>query len=463
MNLDLNILKAISTNKTLAQEFVYECNSNLFDIEYWAFAQSLIKYIQSYKDIPTLRVLKEKNSKNEKLCETIDKVWSKLEKINYDEKEFKHDLNLLKTRFANTQLSSLREKLNNSEDLYSNLDLIKHTLNNVSGINRKKSFTKKTLKDSVSSFMEKYNAKLEARKNGLDVLEGIPTKYSALDDYTGGLRDGEFLLICGESNSGKSMLLMNIALQMWMQNNTIDSVNFTEGNNVLYFSLEMPFDMCFNRVLAKLADVPSKKIKSATLSSEEKNRVKKALDFIKRFPFQFEIIDIPRGVTIEVIENIFEETKTNFKPKVVGIDYLGLMDLENSGNMDDWLKLGYISEKVHEFGRVHEVIMLSAVQLNRVKPTKDTDEKIGMHRIGRSSLIVTNANIAVQIHTRQNESQYPDMEYFVIKNRDGQLGKGQLIKKLECGSLIDSKLENEFTEIGDLSSYMEDLQGFGDI
>lgn len=459
MNLDLNILKAITTNKNLAQDFIYECDANLFAPEYWGFANVLIKYIQSTKDIPSLRVLKEKNKK---LADTIDKIWSKLDQTNYDTKDFKHDLNLLKERFAAKQLNDLKDNLNSSENILGSLGKIKNTLNTVNGLSRKKSFEKRTLKDAVNLFTEKYNAKLEARKNGKELLDGIKTGYSAFDEYTGGLQDGEFLLICGESNSGKSMLLMNMSIQLWLQNNTIDSTVFSEGQNILYFSLEMPFEACFNRVLARLAQVQSNKLKKANLNSDERARVKKALDFIKAYPYQFEIIDIPRGVTVETIENIYEETKQSFVPKVVSIDYLGLMDLENANGMDDWLKLGHISAGVHEFGRVHKVIVLSAVQLNRVKPTKETEEKIGMHRIGRSSLIVTNANIAVQIHTRQNEQNYTDMEYYIIKNREGQLGKGVLIKKLDCGTLIDSKLDidNEFTDISDISGYSENLIGF---
>jgi len=461
MNLDLNILKAICSNKNLAQDFLYECNVNFFETEYFSFASTVLKYISANKDVPTLRVLKER-IKNEKLVETIEKTWNKLETIQYNEKEFKHDLEKIKQRYASNKLEALKEELLNSTDALSSLPKIKSVVNEVNSLNRKKAFEKKSLKDSISTFTEKYNAKLEARKNGKELNDSVKTGYSAFDEYTNGLQDGEFVLICGESNSGKSMLLMNMSIQMWLQNNTIDSVDFTEGSNVLYFSLEMPLEPCFHRVLARLANVETKKLKNASLNKEEQLRVKKALDFIKRYPYQFEIVDAPRGVTVEVIESIYEETKSSFLPRVVSIDYLGLMDYENDKGMDDWLKLGKISEGVHEFGRVHKLIVLSAVQLNRVKPTKDTEEKIGMHRIGRSSLIVTNANIAVQIHTRQNESQYTDMEYFIIKNREGQLGKGSLLKNLSCGTLLDNKLEFEesFIDANDLSEYMEDLQGF---
>jgi replicative DNA helicase len=153
---------------------------------------------------------------------------------------------------------------------------------------------------------------------------------------------------------------------------------------------------------------------------------------------------------MESLELIYEEAKAHYDPKIIVIDYLGLMDYDGA-DLDDWLKLGKIAEKIHEFARVHNVIVLSAVQLNRSKGGKELEDKIGLHRIGRSALIMQNANIAVQIETRSNEKQYPDMYYHLIKNRDGELGKGKLLKNLACGTLLDDRMEEDDTEF-----YMRD-------
>jgi replicative DNA helicase len=229
-----------------------------------------------------------------------------------------------------------------------------------------------------------------------------------------------------------------------MQENTIDMTdNFGPGQHVLYFSLEMPFKPCLNRVLARMSGNPSKKIRNASLTPDEAVKLKKSLKFINNYPYQFEIVDIPRGATMGSLELIYEEAKVNYDPKVIIIDYMGLMSFEGP-EMDDWLKLGKISEKIHEFARVHNVTVLSAVQLNRSKG-KDAEEKIGLHRIGRSALIMQNANIAIQIETRPNEKDYPDMKYHLIKNRDGEMGGGTIIKNLSCGTLIDQKAEEDPT------------------
>jgi replicative DNA helicase len=446
-DLDLSILRSITTNKKHALDFANEFDAKLFNPDTWNFAHLVIGYVKTYKELPTLRVITEKLSKgnNEKLIESVTKIWDQLEKIDYNDREFKHDLEKLKKRYAEKQISSIKDALVKFEpgsmDVTKAVAELQKTVQNIKSLSQVKTYERKTLKEAVPEFRDEYQAKIE----NPEFDSGLMTGYSYLDRVTDGLRAGELLLIGGESGAGKSMLLMNMALQMWLEKNNLDTPDgqFVGGNSVLYFSLEMPFKPCRNRVLARLSNNPAKKIRAATLNQDEANKLKKALRFATRYPHQFEIVDIPRGATMESLELIFEEAKTLYDPKIVVIDYLGLMSYDGP-EMDDWLKLGKIAEKVHEFARVHNCTVLSAVQLNRGKGTKEED-KIGLHRIGRSALIMQNANIAVQIETRSNEKEYPDMKYHVIKNRDGELGGAKLIKQLAYGTLLDEKIEEDPT------------------
>lgn len=460
-NLDLNILKAILTNKKNAIDFVADNDAKLFESEVWSFANIILGYIKTFKDVPTLRVIIDRlaKSSNAKLTEYIENTWKEIEKVNYDTTEYKYDLEKLKKRYAEKAMLELRDKMSVLEpgkfDISKQLDDIQKVSQNIKSLYQLKAYERMTLKDAVPQFIEEYNAKRE----DASFDRGLLTGYSYLDFVTDGLRAGELVLIGGESGGGKSMLLMNMAIQMWLQGNTSDmESDFKPGNDVLYFSLEMPFKPCLNRVLSRLANVPSKKVRNAKLNKEDTGKMLKSLNFIKKYPNQFEIIDIPRGATMENMEVIFEEAKAKFNPKIVVIDYLGLMEYSGA-DMDDWLKLGKIAERVHEFARVHNLIVLSAVQLNRGKGGKEAEEKIGLHRIGRSALIMQNANIAVQIETRPNEKQYPDMYYHIIKNRDGELGKGRIIKNLGCGTLIDDPVEitdtYEIFDPDDISEKME--------
>lgn len=469
-NLDLNILKIIISNKKYAIDFTNECDAKLFESNFWNFANLAISYIKLFKEVPTLRVLIDKASKNDNLINHINEIWKKISDHQYDEKEYKHDLAKIKSRYADRELSKLSEKLakavdGDKIDIETQLSEINKSIFNIKSLNQTKSYGRKTLKESVEEFRDEFNAKIQ----NPDFDRGIMTGYSALDEATGGLRPSELILLGGESGAGKSMFLMNIALQIWMQNNTIEMhQNFNKGYNVVYFSLEMPFKPCRNRVYSRLAGIPSKLIREPIskdgkmkLSSEQRLKLKIALQFIKNYPYQFEIVDIPRGATAEQIEILFEEAKVKYNPDIVVIDYLGIMDDDSKD--DDWLKLGKITGKVHELCRVHNTTILTAVQLNRAKGGgKDSEDRVGMHRIGRSALIMTHANVGIQIETRLNEKDYPDMIYHLIKVRDGGQGKGKLIKNLSCGTLLDDKAsykENdtgyEFTDIDDISEKIE--------
>jgi replicative DNA helicase len=471
-NLDLNILKVLLTHKRNAIEFSTECNTNIFEPDLWNFANLVVNYTKVYKEIPTQRVIVEKlaQGKNDKVIEYVNNIFKILEDHSYNDKEYKFDLDKIKKRYQQKQISLLNDSLSKIDfekaDINQTISNIQKTVSNVKSINQTKAYDRKTLKDALPEFKEEFNAKLKDPKFD----RGILTGYSALDSVTDGLREGELLLIGGESGAGKSMFLMNMAIQMWMQQNTLDMVsNFTEGCNVLYFSLEMPFKPCRNRVLSRLSGVNSKLIRNPVgkegqlrLSVDDRNKLKKTMQFIHNFPYEFEIIDIPRGCSAERIEILFEEAKLKFNPQIIVVDYLGIMDDEDSKE-DDWLKLGTIAGKLHELVRAHNLIGLSAVQLNRVKPSKDAEERVGMHRIGRSALIMHHANIGIQIGTRPNEKSYPDMEYFIIKCRDGGQTKGKLIKNLSCASLLDDPGPGdedtgfEFTDYDDISAKIEDM------
>jgi replicative DNA helicase len=445
--LDMAVLKSIVTNKKHALDFANENDPKIFSPELWNFANVVIGYVRTYKEIPTLRVITEKLSKgnNDKLIESIKTIWNELDRFAANDQEYKHDLDKIKIRFAEKQLLGTREILSRLEpgsiDINKSVIELQKTIQTIKSLHQVRSYERRTLKNDVSIFRDEYNAKQE--DPNFDA--GIKTGYSFIDYTTDGLRPGELLLIGGESGGGKSMLLMNIALQMWLQGNNVEMEDhqFGPGQNILYFSLEMPFKPCRNRVYGRLSNNPTKLIRSARLNNEEAGKLKKVLRFISKYPYEFEIVDIPRGATMESLELLYEEAKVLYDPKVIVIDYLGLMDYDGT-DMEDWLKLGKIAERIHEFARVHNVTVLSAVQLNRTKSTKEED-KIGLHRIGRSALIMQNANIAVQIETRPNEKNFPDMKCHLIKNRDGELLNGLLTKNLSCGTLLDIKIEEDST------------------
>lgn len=444
-DVDLLVLKAITTNKKLALDFAAECDPNLFAPEFWNFAKILVGYVRNYKEIPTLRVMTERLAKgnNDKLIEAIKRVWEQLEKVNYNDREYKYDLERLKKRFAEKQISTIKDTFSKMEagsmDVNKAVSEMQKTVQAIQTIHQPKSFDRRTIKEALPAFVERFNAK---RKNP-KMDEGLKVGYSFFDFATNGVKPADFVLIAGESGFGKSLLLNNMGVQTWLQENTLDTMdNFKPGKNIIYFSLEMPYDDCFNRLLSRLSGVPSRRIDNADIDHEDFAKLKKAMDFINRYPYHFEIVDIADACAND-LEHILNDTQ--FDVDAIFIDYLGIMKPNQHSDEADWLKQGIIAYETRAIARKYKLPVFSAVQLNRKSNAKESSENIGLSRLARSATIATHATTVIQIENRPMEENYPDFIYHIIKNRKGPKGKGKLIKNLSCATLLDDKVEEDTT------------------
>jgi replicative DNA helicase len=463
--LDLRILKSITNDKVNALTFAYKYDSSLFDDDVKRFGQLTLDYIKHYRSPPTKRTLLDRHKGNQNIVDIINETWDEVEEYDYDLKEYQYDLSCLKRRYQERAVDQIRELASqddpdNPKDPESYFNALSLAINRVTSLDLERSFVQKPVGDYVDEFSESYNIRKENPESSIE----IKTHFSMVDCLTGGCAPGELWMIGGESNSGKSMKLNALGKQMWMNGNTIDSKKFTKGNSVLYFSLEMPYRDCFIRFLASLANVPQKSLVKSELSKEEKDRVEQAYDFIKRYQEDgnyFEIVDSPRGATIQEIELRYNDALLRYRPDIVVIDYMTLMESSSMSKEQDWLKWGAVAGSLHEFARAYDCVVITASQLtdlNRQQTGKSSDEakRVGMHRWGRSSLIMHHVNVGIQIETRPQEKRLPDMKVHIIKNRKGPLGQGSLIKNFANASLVDVPF-NENEVQGDVSASIPDL------
>lgn len=447
--LDLSILKNLVSDKRNALDFINECDTKVFGSEFWNFANIVVSYIRTYRDVPTLRVIEERLARgggNDKLQETVRKIWDQLDRINIRSSEYRFELEKIKKRYAEKQIHSFNEWVGKQDA--GTMDISKATmemqkaLQAIKGMNEAKTYERKTLRNNVTAFQEKFNAKRTDPK--VDV--GLQTGYSFFDFSTNGVKPADFVIIAGESGFGKSLFLMNMAVQVWLQGNTVDMTShFKEGKNIVYFSLEMPYEDCFNRLLSRLSGVPSRKLDNPSLyplEPEEFQKVKEALTFIKNYPYEFEIVDIADACSND-LDMILNDIQYNIDG--VFVDYLGIMKPNEKGEEQDWLKQGIVAYEVRGIGRRRNLPLFSAVQLNRKAQSKDSAENIGLSRLARSATIATHATQVIQIENRPNEENFPDFIYHLIKNRKGPKGKGRLIKNLACATLLDEVSEQDQT------------------
>lgn len=464
--LDLKVLKALVSDKVNALSFSFRYDHTLFEEDSQRFAKLVLDYIKHFRAPPTKRTLSDRHKNSSQLINVIESTWEELDQLEYDNKEFPYDIAELKKRFQARAVETLRDLAAsddpdspvNPEEYFNKLSL---EISRITSLDLERTHTQKPVADYVDEFSDRY----ESRKLNPEEFPEIKTGYSMIDAVCDGFSPGELIIVGAETSGGKSMLLSNMGKQIFLQGNTIDTVTekFSKGYNVLYFSLEMPYNDCFVRFLASLANVPQRSLSKSCLTVEEEKKVKKAYSFLKRyqdFGCYFDIVDVPRNLTIEEMELRYADAILRYRPDVVVVDYMGLMHSNALAKEQDWLKQGGIAASLHEFARAYDCVVITAAQLTDIKRSstgsQEESKRVGVHRWGRSSLIMHNVNLGIQIETRPNEISFPDLKIHVVKNRKGPLGKGNLIKNFANASLVDVPFDRK--EIpGDVSASIPDL------
>jgi replicative DNA helicase len=319
--------------------------------------------------------------------------------------------------------------------------IIKKSTVEIDSIGAKKMYKEGTLRDSALERVGKY----KHIKEHPELARGILTGLSTLDRISNGLHPGELMIIAGDTGTGKSILMHNIAVNAYLAKNNVfnlpDLWN-NDGHNVLYFSLEMPKESIERRIDSCLGEVYANQIRDGLLPKEDEIKYQQCLKFQKEYSKHFYIVDMPKGATTREIElKYIEISETSFRPDLVVVDYLGIMS-SNEPTGSDWMDLGIISAELHEFARVYEIPVVTGSQVNR---TKDGAEVYNTRRIARSGMVPNNANIILQIGCREDEDLRTDMPVFITKMRDGEKGMFTLSKDFGRMKVIDI-IEDSFAD-----------------
>ena len=181
----------------------------------------------------------------------------------------------------------------------------------------------------------------------------VSTGWSQMDRLLyGGFSRGELNIFAGGSGSGKSLVMMNIALN-WLQ----------QGLSGVYVSLELSEDLCALRTDAMLTNMGTKEIRRDIDTTELKVKMmaKKSGQYrVKALPAQSNINDI-RSYIKEV------QIQTGLRVDFIMVDYLDLLmpvSAKVSPN-DLFVKDKYVSEELRNLAKELNVLFVTASQLNR--------------------------------------------------------------------------------------------------
>jgi KaiC/GvpD/RAD55 family RecA-like ATPase len=185
--------------------------------------------------------------------------------------------------------------------------------------------------------------------NGGQVSTGWPQMDRIL---YGGMSRGELNIFAGGSGSGKSLVMMNLALN-WLQ----------VGMSGVYITLELSEELTSLRTDAMLTSMGTKEIRKDidTTTLKVKMVGKKAGKYrVKGLPAQSNVNDI-RAYLKEV------QIQTGIKIDFVMVDYLDLvMPVSVKVNPNDqFIKDKYVAEELRNLAKELNVLLVTASQLNR--------------------------------------------------------------------------------------------------
>lgn len=106
-----------------------------------------------------------------------------------------------------------------------------------------------------------------------DGFSGFPFKFPALNQYAT-LERGELFIFAAEAKQGKSMMLLNCAVDL-----------LKNGVRVLYIDSELNSRLFTARLLSHLTGIEFKRLTSGTYSKEEADMISKWKEWLKTVPF----------------------------------------------------------------------------------------------------------------------------------------------------------------------------------
>ena len=245
----------------------------------------------------------------------------------------------------------------------------------------------------------------------------------------GGMSRGELNIFAGGSGSGKSLVMMNLALN-WLQ----------VGLSGVYITLELSEELTSLRTDAMLTSMGTKDIRKDIGSVELKVKMmgKKAGKYrVKGLPAQSNVNDI-RAYLKEV------QIQTGIKIDFVMVDYLDLvMPVSVKVNPNDqFIKDKYVAEELRNLSKELGILLVTASQLNR--SAVDEIEFDHSHIAGGISKINTADNV-FGIFTSRSMRERGQYQIQCMKSRSstGVGSKVDLEYNIETMRITDSDTDGD--------------------
>jgi len=268
---------------------------------------------------------------------------------------------------------------------------------------------------------------LDAFEGGINVfldpskrIKGLSTGFLKLDEMTGGLHEGELVILAARPSMGKTALALNIAQHVAM---------FPEQKQtVAVFSLEMSRESLLTRMICAGARVDQQKFRAGYLNQDERRRLNRTASELVQAPL---FIDDTSGANLMDIHAKLRRLKSEHGLSLVVVDYLQLMSgrgrYENRNQ-----EISTISRGLKLLAKELRVPMLVLSQLSRAPETRPGDHRPQLSDLRESGSIEQDADLVSfifreEVYKPDREDLRGMAELLLAKQRNGPTGRVNLV------------------------------------
>jgi replicative DNA helicase len=265
---------------------------------------------------------------------------------------------------------------------------------------------------SLHDEMEPTFDHIEAIMSRAGSLTGIPTGYADLDEMTGGLQNGELVILAARPSMGKTALALNVARNAAMDHQ----------KKVAVFSLEMTTRALVLRLLSSEARVDFSIFRSKYVPTRDFTRLSQAGTRLANAEIW---IDDSGSLTILEIKAKCRRLKADKGLDLVILDYLQLAHSDGRRERKD-LEIAEISQGLKALAKELAIPVVALSQLNRGPEQRDPDKRRpNMGDLRESGAIEQDADLIAFIyrdHVYNKEADPHDAELIIAKQRNGPTG-----------------------------------------
>jgi replicative DNA helicase len=264
----------------------------------------------------------------------------------------------------------------------------------------------------LSEYEGGINAFLDTSKR----IKGISTGFLKLDEMTGGMREGELIILAARPAMGKTAFALNIAQHV--------TSNPTNPKAVAVFSLEMSKESLLTRMVCAAARVDQQRFRAGYLNHDERQALQDALFKIGESPLY---LDDTAGTNLMDVHSKLRRLKAEQDLGLVIVDYLQLM--QGRGKSENrQQEISSLSRGFKLMSKELRVPFLVLSQLSRAPETRPGDHRPMLSDLRESGSIEQDADIVgfifrEEVYRPDKESLKGIAEFILAKQRNGPTGR----------------------------------------